>query len=62
MEGFDLQITKRILSELTFPSVEHLELQVGCQIEHFQAALVAGMATVTELTVWIERGASDIRH
>ena len=41
--------------EFTMPSVELLTLYSGCGTEHFQAALDAGMATVTRLNILFER-------
>ena len=43
-------VTKRIVSGFKMPSVEHLTLRASCTLEHVQAALDAGTATVTQLT------------
>ena len=45
----DADITKVIVSELKLPFVKLLELDVDCQIEHFQAALEVKVASALEL-------------
>ena len=38
------------------PSVEKLTLEPDCRLDHFHAALEAGMVTVTELIAFIDWG------
>ena len=53
------ELTRRIVSEFKMPSVQFLTLSLVCQIEHFNAALEAGSATLKILVVRISADRND---
>ena len=48
------EITKRIVSEIKVPPVQQLEINSLSEFPHFKAALEAGWATVTDLSIDVD--------